>query len=178
MTATEQVILVDENDQAIGTADKLAAHQQGLRHRAFSVFILRKEPEIKILLQQRAKTKYHSAGLWTNTCCSHPRIDETIIQAGERRVLEELGIKTSLISVGKFHYIAHLENGLIENEIDHVLVGWLDDPIFTPNPLEVKATRWIAPDVLKQDMAADSKQFTAWLPKALTHIEKYYLGGL
>src|SRR5689334_15327319 len=124
MTATEQVILVDENDNPIGSAEKLAAHEQGgQRHRAFSVFIFRKRDELEVLLQQRASHKYHCPDLWTNTCCSHPQPGETITQAGERRLQEEMGIATPLTWVGKFHYIAHFDNGLSENEIDHVLVG-------------------------------------------------------
>src|SRR5260221_9979820 len=104
MAATEQVILVDENDNPIGTAEKLQAHQEGLRHRAFSVFIF---CDGLLLLQQRAKEKYHSPNLWTNTCCSHPRPGEENIAAGERRLKEEMGLDVSLRTAVQFHYIAH-----------------------------------------------------------------------
>src|SRR3990167_3018254 len=104
MTATEYVILVDEHDQEIGQAEKLSAHQKNLLHRAFSIFIFHRTPQLELLLQQRALVKYHSAGLWTNTCCSHPHPGETVIQAGERRLQEEIGIRTSLKDLGWFHY--------------------------------------------------------------------------
>lgn len=172
MTATEQVILVDQNDNPIGIAEKLAAHREGLCHRAFSVFIFRKiENEPEILLQQRALTKYHSPGLWTNTCCSHPRPDEDITQAAERRLFEEMGIKTKLYPKGKFHYVAHFNNGLTENEVDHVLVGTLDDPNFQPNPTEVKAYRWITVLELKKEITEHPEHFTPWLAQALVLTE-------
>src|SRR5689334_9028970 len=118
-----QVILVDEQDNPLGFAEKLTAHQQGLCHRAFSVFVLRKNPEWEILLQQRAQDKYHSPNLWTNTCCSHPLPGETIQSAAERRLKEECGISLPLTIIGRFHYIAELDNGLTENEVDYVLLG-------------------------------------------------------
>src|ERR1700733_9034100 len=104
MSATEHVILVDENDKEVGTAEKIQAHRESLRHRAFSVFIFREQPEVELLLQQRADEKYHSAGLWTNTCCSHPRPGEDILLAGQRRLQEEMGISVPLKSLGWFHY--------------------------------------------------------------------------
>jgi isopentenyl-diphosphate delta-isomerase len=134
MTATEHVILVDEYDNPIGTAEKLEAHRESLCHRAFSVFILRNSNGLEVLLQQRAKHKYHSPLLWTNTCCSHPRPGEEVIAAGQRRLKEEMGLEIALKSLGSFHYIAHFDNGLTENEVDHVLVGyWNQEPIM-PNP--------------------------------------------
>jgi isopentenyl-diphosphate delta-isomerase len=146
MTSSEQVILVDEHDHPLGTAEKLQAHQEGLCHRAFSVFILRinHAKNVEILLQQRAGTKYHSPLLWTNTCCSHPRPNEDIIAAGQRRLKEEMGIEADLESLGRFHYIAHFTNGLTENEVDHVLVGYCQDDEFHPNQNEVEAYRWIS----------------------------------
>jgi isopentenyl-diphosphate delta-isomerase type 1 len=174
MTATEHVILVDENDNPTGIAEKLEAHVENLRHRAFSVFILRKKPALEILLQQRADHKYHSAGLWTNTCCSHPRPQEDIILAGERRLREEMGITTSLTNLGWFHYIAHFDNGLSENEIDHVLVGTLESETITPNPNEVKAYRWISVPDLHNEMLMHPNRFTPWLKQALSKIEQAY----
>ncbi len=175
MTATEQVILVNENDEPQGTAEKLAAHQKGLCHRAFSVFIFRKQPDIEILLQQRAENKYHSPLLWTNTCCSHPRPDEDIVQAGQRRLWEEMGIETELSRVGSFHYVAHFENGLTENEVDHVLLGSLVDKTFQVNPLEVADYRWISLPELNKEIALFPTKFTPWLKQALAIAERNLL---
>ena len=171
MTATELVILVDEQDNPIGTAEKLEAHRQNLCHRAFSVFICRFRPELEILLQQRASDKYHSPNLWTNTCCSHPRPGEDTIEAGQRRLKEEMGIESSLKSLGSFHYIAHFDNGLTENEVDHVLVGMTDLDTFQPNPAEARAWRWVAVSELKKEMAQRPGDFTPWLARALTIVE-------
>lgn len=171
MTATkENVILVDHEDNPIGTAEKLEAHQKNLCHRAFSVFIFRKKPVLEVLLQQRALIKYHSPGLWTNTCCSHPRPGEDIIAAGQRRLKEEMGIETPLTNVGKFHYIAHFENGLVENEVDHVLVGFIDKENFAVNKNEVEAFRWITLLNLKKEMESHPALFTPWLTKAIEKI--------
>jgi isopentenyl-diphosphate delta-isomerase type 1 len=169
---TEYLVLVDENDKEIGVAEKMTAHAQNQLHRAFSVFIFRhKNSQLELLLQQRALTKYHSAGLWTNTCCSHPRPNEDIIQAGERRLAEELGINTQLKNLGYFHYQASFANGLHENEIDHVLVGEVpEDLMITPNPDEVHALRWVTLNDLELEIAARETQFTPWLKKALAII--------
>ncbi|HSW68770.1 MAG TPA: isopentenyl-diphosphate Delta-isomerase [Gammaproteobacteria bacterium] len=164
MTATEHVILVDQDDNTLGVAEKLSAHEQGLCHRAFSVFIYRKG---ELLLQQRAMKKYHSPGLWTNTCCSHPRPGEDILQAGERRLQEEMGIRTELKWVGKFHYVASFENGLIENEVDHVLVGSLKEEVFQVNDEEVQAYRWISLEDLDREINTFPERFTPWLKEAL-----------
>lgn len=171
MTATEHVILVDENDNTIGTAEKLSAHQNGQRHRAFSVFVLRKEPDLSVLLQKRSATKYHSPSLWTNTCCSHPRPGEDIIKAAERRLKEEMNIQIPLHPIGKFHYIAHFDNGLTENEIDHVLVGHFNQELIHPNPKEVADYRWVSFVDLKRELLTNSLQFTPWLDKALRVVE-------
>ena len=168
MTATEYIILVDDQDCEIGVAEKLAAHQQNLLHRAFSVFIFRENQERELLLQQRAFDKYHSGGLWTNTCCSHPRKGEDTLSAGKRRLREELGLVTSLTDVGRFHYNVHFSNGLSENEMDHVLIGTIakDTPII-PNPEEIHAYRWITLPRLQQELAAYPEQFTPWFAQAL-----------
>lgn len=167
MQSAEQVILVDEFDNPIGTAEKMQAHQDNLCHRAFSVFIFRKNSLNEILLQQRAKHKYHSPLLWTNTCCSHPRPGEDIIAAGQRRLKEEMGIEVSLTSRGSFHYIAHFNNGLIENEIDHVLTGTYEGDSIPFNSEEVAAWRWISLTDLQKEIKLNPNQFTPWLPKAL-----------
>lgn len=167
MTATEHVILVDENDNSIGTAEKLAAHRNNLMHRAFSVFIFRNTGNIEVLLQQRAHEKYHSANLWTNTCCSHPRPGEDTILAGERRLYEEIGIHANLISVGRFHYIAHFENGLTENEVDHVLIGMHENPEpIIPNPAEVQSLRWESLTAVESELDEKPETFTPWFRQA------------
>lgn len=173
MTAIELVILVDEHDNPIGTAEKLQAHRDNLCHRAFSVFIFRSaslvnnKQELKVLLQQRAAGKYHSPLLWTNTCCSHPRPGEDITHAGQRRLKEEMGIDVAVEPIGRFHYIAHFNNGLVENEVDHVLVGYYENDTINPNPNEVHAYRWVTLGDLAKELAANPEQFTPWLAKAL-----------
>ena len=145
----ENVILVDEKDNQVGLMPKLEAHQKGLLHRAFSVFIF--NSDYKLLLQKRASSKYHSGGLWTNTCCSHPRDGEDIIDAANRRLNEEMGIKTSLRKVFDFIYTAELDNNLIENEFDHVFYGVYDtDPIL--NKEEAEDYKWIDMETLKNDI--------------------------
>lgn len=167
----KNIILVDHFDNPIGLAEKLIVHQFGMLHRAFSVFIFYKnENEIELLLQQRNKNKYHCGSLWTNTCCSHPKLEENIIHAGERRLKEEMGIETSLSNLGSFHYIALFENGLIENEIDHVLVGYTNSKNVKPNPSEVENYKWIKPAYLMKDIKKNSKIYTPWLEKALNII--------
>lgn len=175
MSATEYVILVDEKDQAIGTAEKMLAHQNNLLHRAFSVFIFRKaHQELELLLQQRALSKYHSKGLWTNTCCSHPTNSETILKAGERRLSEELRIHTTLKHVGSFHYNAHFLNGLSENEIDHVLIGFISkETKIIPNVTEVHDYRWITIEKLQEEIFLQPDQFTPWLEEALNLVIEY-----
>lgn len=168
MTATEYVILVDEQDNEIGTAEKLAAHANNLLHRAFSVFIFRDNGTRELLLQQRALGKYHSPGLWTNTCCSHPRQGEDILKAGERRLQEEMGVKTSLKNVGNFHYNVHFQNGMSENEIDHVLVGNVSPTLaIQPNPEEIHAYRWMTIEEVHRELAAHPEMFTPWFKQAL-----------
>ena len=115
------VILVDENDNELGLMEKLKAHRKGVLHRAFSVFLLNNSNQL--LLQKRALSKYHSPGLWTNTCCSHPRDNETIIEAANRRLAEEMGISSTMKPLLSFIYKAEFDNGLTEHELDHVVVG-------------------------------------------------------
>lgn len=172
MTAIEHVILVDKHDNECGTAEKMAAHQLNLCHRAFSVFIYRQRDTLEILLQRRADNKYHSGGLWTNTCCSHPRPGEDVIAAGERRLKEEMGITSRLTSLGWFHYIAPFANGLTENEVDYVLVGTLTHTDFTVNPNEVQDYKWMSIGALKKAMQTEPEQFTPWLARALIQVEQ------
>jgi isopentenyl-diphosphate delta-isomerase type 1 len=178
MSATEHVILVDENDKEIGIAEKIQAHRDSLRHRAFSVFIFREQPQLELLLQQRANGKYHSAGLWTNTCCSHPKPGEEVVKAGQRRLFEEMGMRAELTSLGWFHYIAHFDNGLTENEIDYVLVGMTDGEEIILNPAEASAYRWITIADLTEELAAAPERFTPWLQEALERVKTHFKPNL
>ena len=155
----EQVILVNEQDTPIGLMGKLEAHQKALLHRAFSVFILNDKGEI--MLQQRAASKYHSPNLWTNTCCSHPRQDETTIEAGKRRLREEMGFVTELTDILSFIYKAPFDNGLTEHELDHILIGYYNAPP-TINPEEVADWRWELPEKIKEDIAKHPHRYTEW----------------
>ena len=165
----DHVILVDEQDKAIGTAEKLAAHEQALLHRAFSIFIVRyKQDEPELLLQQRAKHKYHSPGMWTNTCCSHPRPDETVQQAAGRRLYEEMGFSVPLQPLGVFKYQACFDNGLTEYEIDHVLMGEFDDIcVVSVNPEEIMAYRWVNVAEVEREIEQYPKIYTPWFLEAL-----------
>lgn len=164
----EKVILVDEEDNPIGLMEKLEAHQKALLHRAFSVFILNDKGEI--MLQQRAANKYHSPNLWTNTCCSHPREGETTIEAGKRRLQEEMGFVTELSEVLSFIYKAPFDNGLTEHEYDHVLVGYSDaQPQI--NPEEVASWKWLSLEAIKEDILQTPEQYTAWFKIIF---EKFY----
>lgn len=157
----EQVVLVDERDRDLGHMEKLAAHREGMLHRAFSVFIFNSKGHL--LLQQRAKGKYHSPGLWTNTCCGHPRPGESTQLAAERRLKEEMGITAPLAPVMRFAYRAELGGGLIEHELDHVLIGEYDrDPL--PDPSEAMDWRWVDKAELDKELAAHPALFTAWFP--------------
>ncbi|EGD33240.1 MULTISPECIES: isopentenyl-diphosphate Delta-isomerase [unclassified Capnocytophaga] len=155
----EYVILVDDADRPIGLMEKMEAHEKGLLHRAFSVFVFNSKKEI--LLQQRAFSKYHSPGLWTNTCCSHPREGETNIQAGERRLWEEMGLRIPLKELFSFIYKADFDNGLTEHEYDYVLVGCSDD-IPVVNPKEVASWKWLPLEAIKEGIAQSPQQYTAW----------------
>ncbi len=155
----ENVILVNENDEQIGVMPKLEAHKKAKLHRAFSVFIFNNTQEL--LLQQRAKTKYHSPGLWTNTCCSHQREGETNIEAGTRRLQEEMGFTTNLKEVTSFIYKAPFENGLTEHEYDYILTGnYEQDPKI--NPQEVAAFKWMPIEEIKQDLKKNPQNYTVW----------------
>lgn len=174
---TEYVILVDTNDNPIGQQEKLKAHELAQCHRAFSVFIYRlnEQQEIEILLQQRHEEKYHCGGLWTNTCCGHPRPDEITSEAASRRLFEEMGIQSKLNEVGVFHYIASFDNGLVENEVDHVFIGTMKEGIIQPHPNEINNYRWITLAALKIELQKNFKQFTPWLQQALSIASKALL---
>ena len=165
----EQVILVDKKDNVIGKAGKLEAHQKGLLHRALSVFIFNSKGEI--LLQQRAPHKYHTPFLWSNTACSHPRINELVKHAAERRLKEEMGIECNLYYAFNFLYKAKFDNHLIENELDHVFIGFCDE-IPKPNPSEVKNYRYINSYDLMNEINENPNIFTPWFKICIDRVLK------
>lgn len=163
----DMVILVDEADSPIGHMEKMEAHQLGLMHRAFSIFIFNQAGEM--LLQQRALVKYHSAGLWTNACCSHPRPGERTEQAAQRRLFEELGFTTGLNEIFDFTYTAGFDNGLIENEYDHVFTG-IYDAVINPAQSEVMKIAWRSMEWISEDLNANPRNYTAWFHIAFPKI--------
>jgi len=155
----EQVILVNESDEQLGLMPKMEAHEKARLHRAFSVFVFNDKGEL--LLQQRAADKYHSPELWTNTCCSHQRDGETNIEAGKRRLEEEMGFVCDLKEVFWFVYKAPFDNGLTEHELDHVMVGYFDEnPII--NKEEVESYKWMTLEAVKKDIENHPEKYTAW----------------
>lgn len=155
----EMIILVDESDKEIGTEEKMKTHQEGKLHRAFSIFIFNSSGEM--LLQRRANSKYHSGGLWTNACCSHPRYGESTEQAAHRRLNEELGFDCDLKEIYHFIYNVKLDHNLTEHEFDHVLIGKYDGKII-PNKYEVSNTMWISFNDLKEEIKKNPENFTEW----------------
>ena len=164
----EKVVLVDENDNQIGLMYKLEAHEKAVLHRAFSVFIFNNKNEL--MLQRRALNKYHSPGLWTNTCCSHQRDGEANLDAGKRRLQEEMGFETALKETTSFIYKAPFDNGLTEHELDHILVGHYNgEPKI--NPEEVDSWKWMALGDVKNDIIKHPERYTAWFKIIF---EKFY----
>lgn len=165
----ENVILVDERDQPLGLMEKMEAHRQGLLHRAFSVFVLNNNGEL--LLQQRALHKYHSGGLWTNTCCSHPRYNEKIEDAAHRRLMEEMGFDCYVEKAFEFTYRAELDKGMIEHEYDHLFIGYHNaDP--KVNPAEVMDFKWQDLDSIERELREEPEQYTAWFKKIYAQFTK------
>jgi isopentenyl-diphosphate delta-isomerase len=163
----ERVILVDELDRELGTAEKLDAHARGLLHRAVSVLLF--DARGRTLLQRRAAGKYHSAGLWSNTCCSHPRPGEETLAAARRRLREEMGIDAPLARALAFVYRAEVGGGLIEHELDHVFTGsFAGEP--RPDPAEVEAWEWRDARRLLADVRADPAPYAPWFPQALERL--------
>lgn len=168
ITAPSYVILVNDQDQDIGIAEKLTAHQNGQLHRAFSIFVFRNnQGNYELLLQQRNLQKYHSAGLWTNTCCSHPRPGEDLLISAKNRLKEEMGIEVDLTEVGTFSYKAAVGNNLIEHEFDHVLMGFTNASTLTINKDEAADYRWIDINSLQEELKNNPAQFTSWFKQAL-----------
>jgi isopentenyl-diphosphate Delta-isomerase len=165
MNNEEQIVLVDSQGKTllengvIVSMPKLEVHQNGIRHLAVSVFIF--DSQGRLLLQQRALTKYHSPGKWSNTCCTHPRILETPLQAADRRLFQEMGFTTKLEESFTFSYWAEVGDGLVENEFDHIFIGHYEtEPV--PNPEEVHSWRWISPDEMQKDLTENEVKYTIW----------------
>ena len=162
----EQVVLVNDHDEETGVMEKMEAHRTGSLHRAFSVLLFNSRGEM--LLQKRAQTKYHSSGLWTNTCCSHPRPGESLEEAARRKLRQEMGIEANPRFAFKFQYKAPLDNQLIEYEIDHVFIGQFDgEPVL--NEHEAEDWRFVDLHSLKQQIHTDPQQFTPWFRLILDH---------
>jgi isopentenyl-diphosphate delta-isomerase len=172
----EFVILVDEHNNEIGLMEKLEAHQKALLHRAFSIFILNSKGEL--LLQQRALNKYHSGGLWTNTCCSHPRANEQTIDAAHRRLKEEMGFDCELTEKFSFLYKAPFDNGLTEHELDFIFVGEFND-VPNINPEEVNDYTWMMIDDVLSDLKQFPNKYTEWfkiiLNQIFNHVLSYFI---
>lgn len=170
----EYIIQVNNSDTQIGKIEKLQAHQRGVLHRAFSIFIFNSEGNL--LLQQRAADKYHSAALWTNSCCSHPNYGESLQHATQRRLMQEMGLQTPLNKLFDFIYKTKFDNGLIEHEYDHVFLGVSDrKPI--PNPNEVMNWKYMPLQEIERDIEAYPHKYTSWFkicfPKLKTHYNQH-----
>lgn len=168
----EELILVDGQDRQIGTGEKMQVHLDGALHRAFSIFVF--DGQGRMLLQQRSLRKYHSGGLWTNTCCSHPQPGETTEAAAARRLMEEMGFSTPLQKAFEFTYRAELDQGLTENEYDHVFAGEYDQEPQV-NEEEVQAYAWREMNELKEEILEHPARFTAWFLIAFPRIEAWRL---
>jgi isopentenyl-diphosphate delta-isomerase len=169
--SSQQIILVDEEDNAIGSIEKIEAHQRGLKHRALSIFIF--NPKGEMLLQQRAFSKYHSGGLWSNACCSHPFPNEATQTAASRRLNEEMGFTASLKKVFDFSYKASFANGLTENEFDHVFAGEYEGEI-KPNPEEVAHHLFKPMEEIKIELQQKPEKYTEWFKIAFPKIEAWW----
>lgn len=164
---TEEIILVDENDKEVGTGEKLKVHQEGKLHRCFSIFVFNSRGQM--LLQKRAKSKYHSGGLWTNTCCSHPRKGESLEDAVQRRLKEEMGFNCGTKEIFTFIYKAALDHDIIEHEYDHVFIGKFDgDPVL--NLEEAEDYAWVDLEALKKNMKKNPGDYTIWFKIAMNKI--------
>ncbi|MBA4851544.1 isopentenyl-diphosphate Delta-isomerase [Emticicia sp. BO119] len=161
---TTEIIVVNDIDEEVGSGEKLRVHQQGLLHRAFSVLIFNDNNEL--LIHQRVFNKYHSGGLWTNTCCGHPNVNESIKTAAERRLGEEMGFTCNLDFLYKFHYKTTFDNQLTENEIDHVFTGVYNNT-FEVNPAEVLDYKWVSVANIVEAIANNPQNYTFWFKKII-----------
>ena len=166
----EYVLLVNKNDQPLGTMEKIAAHEKGELHRAFSVFVFNSRGEL--MLQKRASEKYHSGGLWTNTVCSHPKAGEDVTASAKRRMMEEMGFECDIINAFTFIYKSDVGDGLTEHEFDHVFIGYSDiEP--NPNPEEVEDWKYVDMDWLVKDVEEHPENYTVWFIIALAELRKH-----
>lgn len=163
------VVLVDDADHELGLMEKMEVHEKGLLHRAISIFVFNHKNEL--MIHKRASTKYHSSGLWTNTCCSHPRDKESLLDAAHRRLQEEMGFDCALDYSFKFTYRAHLDQGLIEHELDHVFVGKTSE-LPNPNPIEVDDWKFMSLAQINIDIKANPGNYTAWFKIALPLLQQ------
>lgn len=170
MDSRLQVILVNEQDEEVGVMEKIEAHQKAVLHRAFSVFIFNSRGEM--LLQQRAFSKYHSGGLWTNACCGHPSPGEQTADAAARRLGEEMGFTTPLDELFDFTYRSELDNGLTEYELDHVFAGSWDAPVF-PTKEEVNDFCYLSLDEIKHTLAINPQKYTVWFRIIFPRVEAW-----
>lgn len=165
-----EVILVNEKDEILGSMEKMEAHRKGLLHRAFSVFIFNDNKEL--LLQKRAIEKYHSGGLWTNTCCSHPIIGDTIENSAIKRLEEEMGFKTELSYLTHFIYKASLDNEMIEHELDHIYTGFYNGFV-SPNPDEVCEWKYVSMNEIEIDIETNPNHYTEWFKLIFEKVNEY-----
>lgn len=170
ITLMDYVVLVDELDRETGVMEKMEAHEKALLHRAFSVFLFNSKGEM--LLQQRALTKYHSGGLWTNACCSHPRPGESNLEAAKRRTFEELGFHPDIRHAFSFTYKAEFDNGLTEHEFDHVFVGRYEGPV-NPDPNEVSDICYKTIDTIHRELIEQPHLYTEWFKIAFHEVENH-----
>jgi isopentenyl-diphosphate delta-isomerase len=166
----QQLLQVDASDQVVGTVEKMKAHREGILHRAFSVFLF--TPDGRWILQQRARSKYHSGGLWSNACCGHPLMNEDTPAAARRRLHEEMGVDCSLNEIFSFTYRAELQNGLIEHEVDHVFTG-ITTAVPAPDPQEVMAWKLVRPDEVRADVLRNDRNYTEWFKMIVERILHY-----
>lgn len=172
--AVERVILVDEDDNAVGIGDKISAHREGRLHRAFSIFVF--DSSCSLLIQERARDKYHSGNLWSNTCCGHPKPMEDTLEAAHRRLREEMGFDCALEEAFSFVYKVRLADGYFEHEYDHVFTGKFDgEPC--PDPCEVENWKWIGVGNLRRDIGRSPNKYTAWLVLSIARVLDIYLNA-
>lgn len=170
MAEHELILLVDSKDNECGYGEKLQIHKDGLLHRAFSIFIFNETGEM--LIQKRYSGKYHSPGLWSNTCCSHQRKGETLEQAAHSRLMYEMGFDTELHEMFSFIYRVEFDNGLIEKELDHVFFGHYNGPV-SPEPSEVEDYRWVSMNELKYEMELHPESFTYWFKECIDKVSEH-----
>ena len=165
----EYITLVNENDQVLGKEEKLTVHKEGKQHRAFSILIINDNKQM--LIHKRESNKYHSGGLWTNACCSHPAFNEDLLEAAQRRLKEEMGFDCPLTELFSFKYYHAFDSGLIENEYDHVFLGVYNERDIQPNPVEVEDYKWVDYELLLKDIVNDKDAYTVWFQKIVNKLK-------